>query len=199
GEKLKRRREIAAGLRGAPRFPRRSESHRDEGAKEEARRAVSVGERDGGRSGMAEIADRSEKRKGRGAVTPRKERRSIADPVRGLSRRRPENAHSARRAVDDPSLRRVEAREVGAGVDAEESGWWTGESRALGSADRRRHNGAGGVDIGERDLGRTSLARRAYGGCTARGLFAGWEVAGFGRRRQKSDRLGLLPARDVQE
>src|SRR5262249_40047209 len=142
-------------------YPRRSGSHRGEGPEEEARGAVSVWGRDGGRSGMAEIADRSEKRGERGAVTPREERRSIADPVRGLSRRRSEDTHSARRAMDDRSLRRAEAREVGARVDAKESGPWTGESRALGSADRSRHDGAGGGDVGERDVGRTSPARRA--------------------------------------
>src|SRR5262249_51162628 len=178
---------------------RRSGSHRDEGAEEETRRAVFVGGRDAGLSGRAEIADRSEKRKGRGEGAPREERRSIADTVRSLSRRRSEDAHSAYRAMDDPSLRRSVAREVGARVDAKESGRWTGESRALDSADRRRHDGAGGAAVGERDLGRTSPARRAYGGCTARSLFAGWEVAGFGRRRQKSNRLGLRPARDVKE
>src|SRR5262249_33535231 len=177
---VEERRRNPAGRRSAAPYSRRSGSHRGEGPEEEARGAVSVGRRGAGRSGTAEIADRSEKRKGRGEGAPRGERRSIAGPVRGLSRRRPEDAHSARRAVDDPSLRRFEAREVGARVDAKESGSRTGESRALGSADRRRHDGAGGAAVGERDVGRTSPARRACGGCTARGLFAGWEVAGFG-------------------
>src|SRR5262249_59804291 len=107
---VEERRRNPAGRRSAAPYSRRARSHRGEGPEEEARGAVSVWRRSAGRSGTAEISDRSEKRKGRGEGAPRGERRSTADPVRGLSRRRPEDANSARRAMDDLALRRSERR-----------------------------------------------------------------------------------------